>query len=119
MIAAPGAETSRAGDALENGATASFWSVAATVNTCGEEAGYAAELPRRPLFPTDATTRQPLCTAVRIASFTSASKELPPKLRLITPGQCCAAARMPWLAATSLMSPGAGLASKSCSAAVG
>ncbi len=48
MIPTPGAAMSFAGDTVENGATASFWSVAATVNTCGHEAGYVIGLPILP-----------------------------------------------------------------------
>ena len=69
----PGAATSVAGETVENGATASFSSVAATVKTCGQEAGYVGGLPSSPLLPAAATTRQPLCTALRIASWSCGS----------------------------------------------
>src|SRR5437879_5361816 len=115
----PGAATSVEGDEVEKEVTASFSSVAATVKTCGHEAGKVGGLPTSALLPAAATTRQPLCTAVRIASWICGSGDVLPKLRLMTPGQCCAAARMPVTTVRSLMPRTSGLASKSCSAALG
>src|SRR5260221_5496330 len=67
MMPVPGAARSTQPDADENGSTASFSSVAATVSTCGNDAGYDGRIPVWPLFADEATTRQPLCTAVRVS----------------------------------------------------
>src|SRR5581483_7707315 len=108
---------SSAGDAVENGVTESFLSVAPTVRTCGHDAGYVVGLPAAPLFPAAATTRQPLCCAASTASCSSGFGVAPPKLRLITPGH--GASSMPAAAAKLLMSFPSGLASKTVSAAFG
>src|SRR5258708_33020470 len=117
-MSTPGAEMSTYGPVLENGATWSFSSVAPTVKTCGQAAGYVAGLPASPKFPDAATTRQPLRTAVRMASCNSGAGVALPKLRLITPGQWLAAVRIPSIAELFAM-PGAALASQTWSAAVG
>src|SRR5713226_540329 len=89
-MSTPGAATSTLGAAVENDVTWSLSAVAATVNTCGHEAGYVVGLPDSPSFPAAATTRQPLWNAVRIASWSSGSGVLPPKLRLIPRGSALA-----------------------------
>ena len=76
---------------VENGATRRSRRSRATVRTCGHDSRERRGLPAAPLFPAAATTRQPLWTAVRIASCERPGRGVvPPKLRLITPGQCAA-----------------------------
>src|SRR4051794_15822407 len=106
----PGAATSTLADGTEKGQTPSFWSVAATVKTCGQEAGEMTGVLESVLLPAAATTRQPLCTAFRIARRIGSLGSVPPKLRLITLGQLCAADSTA-ATAPGVMSPGVGLAS--------
>ena len=68
-------------------------------------------MPWKAPFPAAATTRQPLWNAVRTAFSSSGSRFVPPKLMLITPGQCCAPAMIPWIAPLSVICI-SGLASK-------
>ena len=118
-MSTPGAERSTLCPTVENDATRSFSSVAATVKTCGHEAGNVAGLPESPLFPAAATTRQPLCTAVRMASWSSGSGVVLPKLRLITPGQRFAAVRIPPIAELFVIPRRSPLASQTWSVALG
>ena len=95
LMFVPGAATSTQSPELENGIGAFCSSVAPTAKTCAYEAGYVGGFPSSPLFPAAATTMQPACTARRIASCTCGLGSVPPKLRLITAGQCCAAVAIP------------------------
>src|SRR5262245_16870935 len=114
----PGATRSSVGDVVENDTTSSRSFVAPTLSTCGYAEGYVGGLPCSPELPEAATTRQPWWNAVRIACSISGSRRLLPQLRLITPGQCCAAARMPEAATGSRMT-NVGLASHAWSTACG
>src|SRR5712691_5034209 len=107
----PGATRSIAGDVVDHDATWSVSSVAPTVSTCAYPAGYVGGLPCSPEFPEAATTRHPWWKAVRIACSSCGSPRVLPKLRLMTPGQCCAAAWIPW-AATKSSTLNDGLASQ-------
>src|SRR4051812_31508271 len=116
-MSTPGATRSMLCDTLEKDATASFSSVEPTLITCGSDAGETLA-PDAPPLPADATTRQPLCCAVAIASASDTSRIDASKLRLITRGQCCAVAVIAATAAGTLRSP-PGLMSQISSAACG
>ena len=119
LMSRPGAARSTQSPELVNGSAASRSSVAPTVNTCAYEAGYVCGFPSSPLLPAAATTRQPARTAVRIASSTSGCGSVPPKLRLITAGQCFAAVTMPCAAEMPSMPLAPRPASHSSSVACG
>src|SRR5439155_21405718 len=99
----PGATTSSPAPVVENDATLSFSSLAPTVKTCGHDAGNVVGLPLSPELPDAATTRQPLLTALRSAFCSCGSGSVLPKDRLITAGQCAAAASMSVIAVKSVM----------------
>src|SRR4051812_5164952 len=118
-MSTPGATTSSPAPVVEKVATLSFSSVAPTVKTCGHDAGNVVGLPLSPELPDAATTRQPAPTALRIAPSSCGSGSVLPKLRLITAGQCVAAASRSTIAVKSVMPRRSGLASQTCSAADG
>ena len=72
--------------------TASVWSVAATVRTCGYAPGKFG-WPVAPSLPADATTRQPLWNASSTAASSCGFGWVLPKLRLITPGNAAPPSR--------------------------